>query len=303
MLATLLVCGVSKDKTLATGIALADQALLKFKHPLSRPALKDMVSSTLDELLPPDAHLRASNRLAISATRLWKFESEVFSQFKTRQHLIDVVVASCFIPIWAGMSYPTIGKFKYLDGAYSNNTPEIELSELDKKLGFRNIIIGPFESPDMHVTPILNRYLFRAKVMTSYYSCNFGNATRAFHSMVPRKPIYQSKYISEGYDSMKRFVLNENLIKCKNCYKQIPGQQFEIDNVDTSNTSNFKLVQQTTSNQSSNRPCLECLKLLEKVESLKIPESILKACEVTNQNVISEAANGASNCHAVIQIT
>jgi len=57
--------------------------------------------SGLNEVIPVDAHLIASNRLFISITVLPTFRNEVVFQFVSREDLIGALVASCHLPVYA----------------------------------------------------------------------------------------------------------------------------------------------------------------------------------------------------------
>ena len=71
----------------------------KFKSNIDK-GLKE----TLGEILPLDIHTKCNDRLFIVTTKVWpQLERKPFiiSQFKDREHLLDTVSASCFIPFYS----------------------------------------------------------------------------------------------------------------------------------------------------------------------------------------------------------
>ncbi|XP_034029498.1 patatin-like phospholipase domain-containing protein 4 isoform X3 [Thalassophryne amazonica] len=56
----------------------------------------------IDEILPGDAHSLASNRLHVAITHATSGKNHIISKFASREELIKALLASCFIPIYAG---------------------------------------------------------------------------------------------------------------------------------------------------------------------------------------------------------
>jgi len=52
--------------------------------------LLQIVRRSMVELLPPDAHLRASGKLCVSLTRVSDGKNVIVSEFDTRDELIEV---------------------------------------------------------------------------------------------------------------------------------------------------------------------------------------------------------------------
>nr|XP_057931714.1 patatin-like phospholipase domain-containing protein 2 [Doryrhamphus excisus] len=81
---------------------------------------------SLSEKLPEDAHLRASGRLCVSLTRISDGKNVLVSQFDSRDELIQVLMCSCFFPIYCGFIPPSYRGELFMDGALSNNMPLFE---------------------------------------------------------------------------------------------------------------------------------------------------------------------------------
>lgn len=226
-------------------------------RPFSSFSLKQALKDYLDEILPENCHKQSSGRLALSVTKLWTFENELLTHFESRSDLIAALSASCFIPVWSGsFSAPKIKDCKYIDGACSNNVPKFELSEDDIERGVRTITLAPFESDELEVSPIDNGFVFfKSRVMGAVFSASLPNFRRTFEAMLPLRPSRLVQYIESGYEDMKDFLLCNNLIRCINCFEEI-------------------FVNEKTDQSSALVSCVQCLKLMEKVDSLKLPESL-----------------------------
>ncbi|XP_035390845.1 patatin-like phospholipase domain-containing protein 4 isoform X2 [Electrophorus electricus] len=57
----------------------------------------------MEEILPPDAHLLANKCLHVSITHFKTGKNRMVSSFTTREDLIKVLLASSFVPVYAGM--------------------------------------------------------------------------------------------------------------------------------------------------------------------------------------------------------
>ncbi|XP_076838471.1 patatin-like phospholipase domain-containing protein 4 isoform X3 [Brachyhypopomus gauderio] len=57
----------------------------------------------IEEILPPHAHLLASQRLHISITNSRTGKNSMVSSFPSREDLIKVLLASSFVPVYAGV--------------------------------------------------------------------------------------------------------------------------------------------------------------------------------------------------------
>ncbi|XP_071552050.1 1-acylglycerol-3-phosphate O-acyltransferase Pnpla3-like [Panulirus ornatus] len=89
------------------------------------------------EALPPDAHLRANDRLFVSLTKVSSAENVLVSSWESKEELIQCLLCSCFIPVFSGRKYPVFRGEKYIDGGFSNNLPIIQQP---------TITISPFDS-------------------------------------------------------------------------------------------------------------------------------------------------------------
>ncbi|KAM3609223.1 uncharacterized protein V6R79_011309 [Siganus canaliculatus] len=86
-------------------------------------SLLQEVQKILVKTLPADAHVRATGRLCVSLTRMADGKNVLVSEFASREELIQVLMCSCFFPVYCGFSPPSYRGVRYMDGALSNNMP------------------------------------------------------------------------------------------------------------------------------------------------------------------------------------
>ncbi|XP_051030938.1 patatin-like phospholipase domain-containing protein 4 [Phodopus roborovskii] len=94
----------------------------------------------LDQILPAHAHVLVQGRLYVSLTAVNTFQNCLVSQFLTREDLIQVLLASCFIPIYSRLKHVEfqgqMGGAAWADGALSCSLP--------LPPGGRTLTISPF---------------------------------------------------------------------------------------------------------------------------------------------------------------
>eukprot|EP00469_Lotharella_globosa_P012881 CAMPEP_0167779026 /NCGR_PEP_ID=MMETSP0111_2-20121227/4582_1 /TAXON_ID=91324 /ORGANISM="Lotharella globosa, Strain CCCM811" /LENGTH=345 /DNA_ID=CAMNT_0007669399 /DNA_START=23 /DNA_END=1059 /DNA_ORIENTATION=- len=76
-----------------------------------------LIRQWLEILLPPDAHIRCTNRIRILLTRVPGFRQQYVSQFASREELIDAVMASVHVPFF--LNWKPLKSFRgayYMDG-------------------------------------------------------------------------------------------------------------------------------------------------------------------------------------------
>lgn len=57
----------------------------------------------IEEILPTEAHSLATDRLYVSITHSESGTNHIVSTFTSREELIKVLLASCFVPVYAGL--------------------------------------------------------------------------------------------------------------------------------------------------------------------------------------------------------
>lgn len=107
------------------------------------------IRKTLDILITEEKLKLCQGRLHIATTRVWpkpKAQVTMFSQFESKEHLIDCVAASCFIPLYGAKNQfkVKIGGVdtldSYLDGGVFAFMPPVG-----------DVTISPFANNHFHV--------------------------------------------------------------------------------------------------------------------------------------------------------
>uniref|UniRef100_A0A096LVS6 triacylglycerol lipase n=1 Tax=Poecilia formosa TaxID=48698 RepID=A0A096LVS6_POEFO len=174
-------------------------------HPTFR--MLQTVRHSLLEKLPQDAHLRASGRLCVSLTRLADGQNVLVSKFDTREELIQVLMCSCFFPIYCGFKPPSYHGVLYVDGALSNNMPLFE---------HRNTItMAPF-SGESDICPREGTFnFFEVHYGNVSIQVNTGNVYRVCTSFLPPTLEKLAEICHNGYTDALRFLKERDLLSVK----------------------------------------------------------------------------------------
>jgi len=124
----------------------------------ARINLQSYVTKFFD-LLPPNIHQLANDRLFISTTKFPKFTNAIYSHFESREELKDVVLATCFLPYASGIMPPKIKGKKHIDGLFSKNFIEFDDCE--------TVIITPHPCNNASIKP--------TQKLNPYFSIDIGN--------------------------------------------------------------------------------------------------------------------------------
>jgi hypothetical protein len=110
------------------------------------------LKDTLFKILPNDIVQRSNDRLHVVTTRIWPSPSlkpNIVSKFISKEHLIDVIGASCYIPLWS----KSLGLYtkitdtpinhKYVDGGLTGLYPPVG-----------QVLITPFPNELLKFLPV-----------------------------------------------------------------------------------------------------------------------------------------------------
>lgn len=249
------------DSALGTAMNVLAEVRSFIRHPSKIVPICDLVEQKLNLLLPTNAHEICTDRLGVSVTRLWPFENSFVSKFKSRNDLIDAVCAGCFIPMWSGaLIGPKFRGKLHLDGAYTNNVPKFE-----PEPGVTQVALCPFAG-ELEVSPKDEQNWGEMYVFGSKFIFNWNNVIRSTHAMFPMRLHTYKAYLIDGHSNMKDYVLTNNMIKCESCH--LVSKSAKCKNDATSCPSGERKL-----------GCIACLRLLERVDSLRPPENLLQMFE------------------------
>ncbi|XP_058391378.1 patatin-like phospholipase domain-containing protein 4 isoform X2 [Diceros bicornis minor] len=98
----------------------------------------------MESILPSNAHELAHDRLHVSITNTKTGENYLVSSFPSREDLIKVLLASSFVPIYAGLKPVEYKGQKWVDGGLTNSLPILPIG--------RTVTISPF-SGQLDISP------------------------------------------------------------------------------------------------------------------------------------------------------
>ncbi|XP_061677921.1 patatin-like phospholipase domain-containing protein 2 isoform X2 [Syngnathoides biaculeatus] len=205
LVAAALTVGLPIEDLFADLLAAAKEArkhCLSVFHPTF--SLLRTLRDSLREKLPEDAHRRASGRLCVSLTRMSDGSNVLVSHFDSREELIQVLMCSCFFPVYCGFFPPSYRGQFYIDGALSNNMPLLELPN--------TITVAPFCS-ESDISPKDGAW-----ATISVHCCNLsiqvtaGNVRRIYTSFLPPAPEELAEIFHSGYKDALHFLRQEELL-------------------------------------------------------------------------------------------
>ncbi|KAK5901797.1 hypothetical protein CesoFtcFv8_007120 [Champsocephalus esox] len=221
LVAAALTVGVPIEQFCADVLSVAREArrhTLGVFHPSF--SLLRTVRASLLEKLPADAHLKASGRLCVSLTRLTDGRNVLVSEFNSREELIQVLMCSCFFPVYCGFTPPSYRGVYYMDGALSNNMPLFERRN--------TITVAPF-SGESDVCPRDGSFNF---IEVHYGNVgihvNSGNVHRIWTSFLPPSMEDLAEICHSGYMDALQFLRERDLLGTRSL---CPGLIVETDSV------------------------------------------------------------------------
>ncbi|XP_029379545.1 patatin-like phospholipase domain-containing protein 2 [Echeneis naucrates] len=206
LVAAALTVGIPIDQFCAEVLTMAKEArkhTLGVFHPTF--SLLRTVRSSLLQKLPEDAHLRASGRLCVSLTRMADRKNVLVSEFDSREELIQVLMCSCFFPVYCGFIPPSYRGVHYMDGALSNNMPLFEQRN--------TITVAPF-SGESDICPIEGTFnFFEVHYGNVSIQVNTGNVHRICTSFLPPSAQMLAEICHNGYMDALRFLRERDLVR------------------------------------------------------------------------------------------
>ncbi|XP_074483933.1 patatin-like phospholipase domain-containing protein 4 isoform X2 [Sebastes fasciatus] len=90
----------------------------------------------IEEILPSEAHSLAADRLHVSITHSRSGKNHLVSRFSSREELIKALLASSFVPVYAGLRPVELRGQKWIDGGFTDSLPILPVG--------RTITVSPF---------------------------------------------------------------------------------------------------------------------------------------------------------------
>ncbi|XP_037371050.1 patatin-like phospholipase domain-containing protein 5 [Talpa occidentalis] len=178
-----------------------EQQRLGVFHPSFDPL--EHIRQHLQELLPEDAYVLASQRLGISLTRLPDGQNVIVTDFATQEELIQALTCTLFFPFYCGTIPPEFRGERYIDGALSNNLPFSDHPSTITVMPVNGTadICPQSTSASMH-----ELYAFNTCFQISTQNFSLGIST-----LIPDSPEEMADFCRQGYLDALRFLERRGL--------------------------------------------------------------------------------------------
>lgn len=164
----------------------------------------EKLSEGIDSILPSDAHSRATDRLFISLTHSKTGRNLLVSKYSSREELLQALLASSFVPFYAGLKPVEFRGETWVDGGFTDSLPVLPFG--------RTVTVSPFSGPQ-DVCPIhrgrSRRHLHLANMKVMF---SLENIKRLNRALFPPTHNQMKRFHKEGFDDALRFLHREKWI-------------------------------------------------------------------------------------------
>ncbi|XP_029574120.1 patatin-like phospholipase domain-containing protein 2 isoform X2 [Salmo trutta] len=208
LVAAAVVCGSSLDMVRDEMLRFVRQMrghVLGPLHPEGNVSV--WIERMLRLLLPADAHIRASGRLAIAMTRIPDGQNIMVSKFTSREDVVQALLCGCFLPGYCGIQPPSYKGVHYLDGGFSSIQPTNSCP-----IG-HTITVSPFAG-ETDICPKDPAPLCDVVVSGANLHCSLVNGYRMLDAMYPYNWEALDKAYHSGYRDGLHFLQTSDLVPC-----------------------------------------------------------------------------------------
>ncbi|XP_037129870.1 patatin-like phospholipase domain-containing protein 4 [Syngnathus acus] len=153
----------------------------------------------IEEMLPANAHVLASDRLHVSLTHSRSGKNLIVSRFNSREDLIQALLASSFVPVYAGLQPVKFQGEKWIDGGFTDSLPILPVG--------RTITVSPFAG-QQDVSPLHKGHAFKSQLRLANMNIMFSmeNIKRLNQALFPPPTNRMQFLCQEGFDDALRFL-------------------------------------------------------------------------------------------------
>ncbi|XP_056451445.1 patatin-like phospholipase domain-containing protein 4 isoform X1 [Gadus chalcogrammus] len=158
--------------------------------------------SGMEDVLPGDAHKVAADRLWVSVTHAKSGKNSLVGEFSSRDELIMALLASSFVPVYAGLRTLEFRGQKYYDGGFSDGLPLLPSG--------RTLTVSPFAGQGVNVCPAhtgRSQRHFRHANMNILLSLD--NIVRLNQALFPPPLARMRSLCQQGEEDTLRFLKKE----------------------------------------------------------------------------------------------
>ncbi|XP_053313370.1 patatin-like phospholipase domain-containing protein 4 isoform X2 [Spea bombifrons] len=156
----------------------------------------------IESILPFKAHEIAESRLCISITNTKSRENLLVSKFASREELIKVLLASCFIPVYAGIKAVEYKGEKWFDGGFTNSLPILPIG--------RTITVSPFCGRHNICPEDIGHVDLYLKVAKQDILLSTANLERLNQALFPPSQEQMESIFQDGFEDAVKFLQTEN---------------------------------------------------------------------------------------------
>jgi len=229
----------------------------------------------LQNILPDDVHERVNGKLHVSLTKVYDGKNLLVNAFSSKQEVIDVILASAFIPIFSGWLPPRYRGIRVIDGGYSDNLPVLDTNTVTVSPFCGNSDICP---QDDYILTVL-----QVQIAGTSIEMSKDNMIRLSRVLLPPDPEVLSRYCKQGFEDALRFLQRRYLISCTRCLAV--DSTYQIESEDPAEVSGL-VPSEGCSVYDPN--CLECKLKRHIAQQSTVPENVWKVFE----EAIEDAENG-----------
>ncbi|KAM4795727.1 omega-hydroxyceramide transacylase-like [Rhinophrynus dorsalis] len=149
-----------------------------------------ILRKSLHNLLPENAHEMATGRLHIAVTRLSDGKNILISDYISKEEVIQVLICSCFVPLYCGFLPPSYRGVRYIDGGLTSFHPLYDKKSMISVSPFSGEIdICPRDCPTSH---------YCLHVCSASFQLSAQNLGRVIYSLFPPAPTVLHQFYYQG---------------------------------------------------------------------------------------------------------
>ncbi|XP_057599311.1 patatin-like phospholipase domain-containing protein 5 [Hippopotamus amphibius kiboko] len=201
-----IICGKSVDfccSRLLDMVKHVEQLSLGIFHPSFMPV--ESIRQDLQDQLPANIHILASQRLGISLTRWPDGQNFIITDFATRDEVIQALVCTLYFPFYCGMIPPEFRGERYIDGALSNNLPFADSPS--------TITVSPFHGTVDICPQSSSASMHELNAFNASFQISTKNLFQGVTSLIPSSPEVIADNCRQGYLDALRFLERYGLTK------------------------------------------------------------------------------------------
>ncbi|XP_069573307.1 patatin-like phospholipase domain-containing protein 4 isoform X1 [Brachyistius frenatus] len=155
----------------------------------------------MEEVLPAEAHRLATDRLHVSLTHSGSGKNHMVSRFTSREDLIQALLASSFVPVYAGLKPVEFRGQKWIDGGFTDSLPLLPVG--------RTITVSPFAGRQ-DVCPVhMGRFNSQLRLANMNVMFSVENIKRLNRALFPPPTATMHSLCEEGSTDAVRFLRRE----------------------------------------------------------------------------------------------